>query len=460
MKNVILFLILSCSTFHSLSAQNIAFPDLNFKQALLDEGVDTGNDGEISQAEALAITSLDVSGRGITDLTGIENFTNLQTLHCEYNSLTSLDVSGLTSLESLYCHNNSLTSLDVSGLANLGYLFCDNNSLTSLDVSGLTSLRLLHCYNNPLTTIDIRSKPELEYFNAKDISELACIIVDDVNDLPDNRSVDQGDGIFTTEPCVVSFEGFEGLCALVQSSGLPSIKEAALLATLKVAEASCTAGKKWMAVTSLITFDAMVARLQQLGRLSANEADQILEVSGRYAGERVGDLIERFEIDPQKQERHDGRNDERQKHREVAVKAAREEEEEDRRHPAQRHREGQLRRGSHGRFGPEVSQRTDARSRTRGVSNSTTTPPGAHRAPTANSRTRSSTSDSSFVDSSSGGHNSSPTTESTSIATSSDATCNTRKRALSVRGAGVSARNRAMSTTVTIVWRRTPTPRT
>ena len=238
MKNVILFLILSFTTFHSLSAQNIVFNDTIFKQALLDVGVDTGNDGEISQAEALAITSLDVSGRGITDLTGIENFTNLQTLHCEYNSLTSLDVSGLT------------------------------------------SLRLLHCYNNPLTTIDIRSKPELEYFNAKDISELACIIVDDVNDLPDNRSVDQGDGIFTTEPCVVSFEGFEGLCALVQSSGLPSIKEAALLATLKVAEASCTAGKKWMAVTSLITFDAMVARLQQLGRLSANEADQILEVSG------------------------------------------------------------------------------------------------------------------------------------------------------------------------------------
>src|SRR5690606_38660266 len=289
---------------------------------LVDIGVDTGNDVDISQAEALAITSLDVSGRGITDLTGIENFTNLQTLHCEYNSLTSLDVSGLTSLERLYCqnnsltsldvsgltslkwlecennsltsldvsgltsleslncHNNSLTSLDVSGLANLGYLFCYNNSLTSFDVSGLTSLKLLHCYNNPLTTIDIRSKPELEYFNAKDNSELACIIVDDVNDLPDNRSVDQGDGIFTTEPCVVSFEGFEGLCALVQSSGLPSIEEAALLAPLKVAEASCTAGKKWMAVTSLITFDAMVARLQQLGRLSANEADQILEVSG------------------------------------------------------------------------------------------------------------------------------------------------------------------------------------
>src|SRR5690606_8492480 len=131
MKNVILFLILSFTTFHSLSAQNIVFNDTIFKQALLDVGVDTGNDGEISQAEALAITSLDVSGRGITDLTGIENFTNLQTLHCEYNSLTSLDVSGLTSLERLYCQINSLTSLDVSGLTSLSWLECQNNSLTS-----------------------------------------------------------------------------------------------------------------------------------------------------------------------------------------------------------------------------------------------------------------------------------------------------------------------------------------
>lgn len=277
MKNVILFLILSFTIIHSLSAQDIVFPDLNFKQALLDEGVDTGNDGEISQAEALAITSLDVSGRGITDLTGIENFTNLQFLNCQDNSLTSLDVSGLNNLEFLYCYNNSLNSLDVSDLTNLGYLFCYNNSLISLDVSDLTNLRYFYCYNNSLTSIDIRSTPELEFFRAHGNPDLECIVVDDVNDLPNSRNVDQGDGIFTTEPC---FGSFEGLSALVQSPGLPSIKEAALLATLKVAEASCTAGKKWMAVTSLITLDAMVARLQQLGRLSANEADQILEASG------------------------------------------------------------------------------------------------------------------------------------------------------------------------------------
>src|SRR5690606_12650630 len=128
MKNVILYLILSFYTFHSLSAQNIDFPDIDFKNALITQGID-GNDGEISQADALAITSLNVSGKGITNMTGIENFTNLQDLYCQDNSLISLDVSGLTNLQYLNFQDNSLISLDVSGLTNLQYLYCTNNSL-------------------------------------------------------------------------------------------------------------------------------------------------------------------------------------------------------------------------------------------------------------------------------------------------------------------------------------------
>src|SRR5690606_4829851 len=165
--------------------------------------------------------------------------------------------------------------LDVSGLTSLKRLYCWNNSLTSLDVSGLNSLRDLYCRNNSLTTIDIRSTPELEYFNAKDNSELACIIVDDVNVLPNNRDVDQGDGIFTTEPCSEDFDSFEDMSVLVEDVDLPTYTQAVLLAKLKVAEASCTTGKKWMAVTTLITLDAMVNRLQQLGRLSESQAAQL-----------------------------------------------------------------------------------------------------------------------------------------------------------------------------------------
>ena len=90
------------------------------------------------------LTSLDVSG-----------CTSLENLYCVYNQLTSLDVSGCTSLEKLYCHENQLTSLDVSGCTSLEYLSCHENQLTSLDVSGFTSLEELNCDRNQLPSLDV-----------------------------------------------------------------------------------------------------------------------------------------------------------------------------------------------------------------------------------------------------------------------------------------------------------------
>ena len=49
--------------------------------------------------EAEVIISLDVSEKSISDMTGIEAFINLDTLDCDDNQLTSLDVSNNTSLE-------------------------------------------------------------------------------------------------------------------------------------------------------------------------------------------------------------------------------------------------------------------------------------------------------------------------------------------------------------------------
>ena len=101
------------------------------------------------------VTILDVCGKKLTSLAGIEYFTGLTILYCDTNNLTSLDVTGLTNLEKLSCYGNQLTSLDVSGLANLTTLECYNNNLTSLDVTGLTNLENLYCYNNNLTELDV-----------------------------------------------------------------------------------------------------------------------------------------------------------------------------------------------------------------------------------------------------------------------------------------------------------------
>ena len=145
------------------SASWVNIPDTAFLYALIEEGVDTNGDSLISYDEAEAVTSLDVSERGIIDMTGIEAFVNLGILGCNLNQLTSLDVSGVTALTDLSCWSNQLASLDVSGCIALIELNCTDNQLTSLDISNNTALLLLQCEFNQLTSLDVSNNTAL-YF--------------------------------------------------------------------------------------------------------------------------------------------------------------------------------------------------------------------------------------------------------------------------------------------------------
>lgn len=102
-----------------------------------------------------SVPALNISEKGLTDLSALKYFTGLQTLDCSGNLLTTLDVSALTNLTSLNCYRNELTKLDVSKQTNLTSLDCTFNSLTTLDVSALTSLTSLDCYRNELKELDV-----------------------------------------------------------------------------------------------------------------------------------------------------------------------------------------------------------------------------------------------------------------------------------------------------------------
>ena len=106
-------------------------------------------------AEMASVTALNISEKGLTDLSALKYFTGLQTLDCSRNSLTTLDVSALTNLTSLDCSFNSLTALDVSKLTGLTKLDCSFNSLTKLNVSGQTNLTSLDCSDNQLTALNV-----------------------------------------------------------------------------------------------------------------------------------------------------------------------------------------------------------------------------------------------------------------------------------------------------------------
>ena len=98
MKFKITLLFIIITTF--CNAQIVTIPDLNFKNALLtslcvdadlngtyESDADLNNDGQIQITEASIIQRLRVSGKSISDLTGIQSFTNLKKILCNNNLL-------------------------------------------------------------------------------------------------------------------------------------------------------------------------------------------------------------------------------------------------------------------------------------------------------------------------------------------------------------------------------------
>ncbi|AWA30561.1 T9SS C-terminal target domain-containing protein [Flavobacterium magnum] len=135
--------------------------DIARNEANLPIHIDADYDGQITVTEAQAVYFLNVDSLNFTesekisDLSGIEYFTNLGTLKCSYNNLTALNLAALSNLKILYCNNNHLTTLDVMALSGLETLYCHTNDMTNIQVAGLHNLLQLVCYSNPLTALDM-----------------------------------------------------------------------------------------------------------------------------------------------------------------------------------------------------------------------------------------------------------------------------------------------------------------
>ena len=144
-------------------SQNTFVADDNFEQALIDLGYDTASlDNFVLAADISAVTTLDITGLNIQDLTGIEDFAALTTFNCGDNALTSINVSANTFLTTLECYDNQLTSLDISQNGNLEILFAYQNQLTSIDFSNNTQLLNVNIGDNLLTQIDVSSNAALQ----------------------------------------------------------------------------------------------------------------------------------------------------------------------------------------------------------------------------------------------------------------------------------------------------------
>jgi Leucine-rich repeat (LRR) protein len=140
-------------------------PDVNFEKLLIARNIDKdGENGKVFTSSISNITNLNLSDSllKVSDLTGLQDFTALETLDCSSAGLKTLDISKNLKLKTLYAYNNALTTLDISKNVALTYLSLDNNQLTTLDLSKNVALTNLYVYTNQLTTLDISKNGTLK----------------------------------------------------------------------------------------------------------------------------------------------------------------------------------------------------------------------------------------------------------------------------------------------------------
>ncbi len=158
------------ATFLDTYCRYTAIPDANFEAALSSYD-DISNDGQVPTSLIEEVANLNLTLQSISDLTGIQDFTALKTLSCEFNNLTSIDVSNNLLLEELYVSTNNLTSLDVSNNTALKKLSANTTNISSLDITNNVALEELNIFSNPnLTSLNVNSNPLLNRLIASSTS--------------------------------------------------------------------------------------------------------------------------------------------------------------------------------------------------------------------------------------------------------------------------------------------------
>lgn len=164
-------------------AQNINIPDPVFKNFLIGSGVgyhlDTNGDGELSQQEALSVVNfrtffgIGIGGvSNVTDFTGLEHFTNLQSVEILLNSATSLNLSNLPNLKKVrilgsnyggvITNYSPILSLNVSRCTALQEVYLEFSNIQHLNLTTNTALKKFYARESRLETVNFSGLPLLE----------------------------------------------------------------------------------------------------------------------------------------------------------------------------------------------------------------------------------------------------------------------------------------------------------
>ena len=161
--------------------QKTFIPDDNFEQILINMGLDFGPlDDSVPTIGIKSLISLDVSNSSIYDLTGIEDFENIEVLNCNLNNIEFLDLSKNAELLELSCYYNKLATLDLQSNLKLTKVDCQSNPLVSINLSKNINLEYLNCAYCQLTNLNLQNNDKLVNFSAQKNPPL-CILVNNID---------------------------------------------------------------------------------------------------------------------------------------------------------------------------------------------------------------------------------------------------------------------------------------
>ena len=135
----------------------------------------------------------------ITSITGLQNLTNLQDFRADWNSLTTINLSGLTNLTYVDISDNqipggstkSLTSVNLSGSTAIEELRLDDSNFSEgiPDISNLEDLRVIDLDQcNISGSIDLSNFSSLERIDVSGNTALTEVIISSSQPLGDDDS--------------------------------------------------------------------------------------------------------------------------------------------------------------------------------------------------------------------------------------------------------------------------------
>ena len=175
------------------SSESIVFDDDNLTSAVR-EALKKKPGEKLSESDLEEVTSIDLAGGDISDLSGLERMPNLTTLYLSNNSLDDIsalsDLNNLTYLDLGSTGVNESTALaQLASLPNLSTLYLNSNNIVDVSpLSNLSGLSYLYLYDNEIYDISALVNNDTFYTSYLAISNnlLDCtdaMILEQISDL-------------------------------------------------------------------------------------------------------------------------------------------------------------------------------------------------------------------------------------------------------------------------------------